>query len=55
MKCKVIITVLPSTSNTYLVEDPINEWLKENQDIKIIFVSQAGFGNRNIATTIFYE
>ncbi|MGC9778694.1 MAG: hypothetical protein HZR80_05580 [Candidatus Heimdallarchaeota archaeon] len=56
MKCKVIrVTLNVSLSNYSLLEDTINIWLKNNPNVKIHRVSQAGLGSKTVITTIFYE
>ncbi len=36
-------------------ENEINEWLENNQDVKILFITQAGPASTALITTIFYE
>lgn len=36
-------------------EKEINEWLENNQDVKILFITQAGPSSTALITSIFYE
>ena len=56
MRCKVIRNTLNvALSNYEIIEDTINIWLKQNPNIKIKKVCQAGLGTKSVITTIFYE
>ena len=56
MKCKVIrVTLNVDLSNYAFLEDTINIWLKNNPNVKIQKVAQAGLGTKTVITTIFYD